>query len=227
MAWPEACLYPVSDAVGDVEAALIEPLAVALHTLDLGRLHPGQTVAVIGCGPIGVLLVALARRAGADLVIATDPLRHRLEMARAFRATATIEASPSGYEAGAVSDATGGRGCDLVFEVAGENPAVESAIEAARAGSRVVLVGIPSDRTTFSASVARRKGLTLTLAQRSTQGTFRCAVQLAESGQIDLGRLVSRRAPAEEAIPAVAGFVAHEGTKIIIEPQAAPSTGGR
>ena len=90
MAWPEACLYPLSDRVGEAEAALIEPLAVALHALDLGRVREGQTVGVIGCGPLGVLLVALARQAGAAVVIATDPLRHRLEMASAFGATAAV-----------------------------------------------------------------------------------------------------------------------------------------
>lgn len=223
MAWPEACLYPVSDRVGEAEAALIEPLAVALHALDLGRLREGQTVAVIGCGPIGVLLVALARRAGAAVVIATDLLRHRLEMASAFGATATIEASPSGDESRAILDASGGGGCDLVFEVAGENTAVEAAIQAARPGSRVILVGIPSDdRTTFSASVARRKGLTLKLARRSTPDTFRRAVELAESGQLELGRLISRRMPLQDAISAVAGFVARDGMKVIIEPHSPP-----
>lgn len=228
MAWPESCFYPVADRVGEAEAALIEPLAVALHALDLGRLREGQTVAVIGCGPIGVLLVALASRAGAAVVIATDLLGHRLEMASAFGATAAIDVSPAGEGSRAILDASGGRGCDLVFEVVGENAAVEAAIQAARPGSRVILVGIPSDdRTTFSASVARRKGLTLKLARRSTPDTFRRAVELAESGQLGLGRLISRRVPLQDAIPAVAGFVARDGMKVIIEPQAALSTGGR
>ena len=223
MAWPAACLYPITDRVGEAEAALIEPLAVSLHAFDLGRLRDGDTVAVIGCGPIGVLLAGLARRAGAGSVIATDLLRHRLAMASAFGATATIEASQAGDAWGAILDATGGRGCDLVFEVAGEDAAVEAAIQAARPGARVILVGIPSDdRTTFSASVARRKGLTLKLARRSTPDTFRRAVQVAESGQLELGRLISGRAPLQDADRAIAGFVARDGMKVIIEPGGAP-----
>jgi len=222
MAWPEACLHEVSDRVTDAEAALIEPLAVALHALDLGRLREGGTVAVIGCGPIGVLLVALARRGGASAVIASDPLRHRLEMASAFGATTTVEVPPTGGQVAAVLDATGGRGCDLVLEVAGESTAVEAAVEAARPGSRVILVGIPSDdRTTFTASVARRKGLTLKLARRSTQDTFDRAVALAESGDLELARLVSCRAPLQDCDDAVAGFVARAGMKVIIEPSSA------
>ncbi len=228
MVWPEACLHPVSDRVSDPEAALIEPLAVALHALDLGHPREGGTVAVIGCGPIGVLLVALARRSGASVVIATDPLPHRLALASSFGASVAIEAPPAGDGSNAILDALDGRGPDVVFEVAGETAAVETAVGAARPGSRVILVGIPSDdRTTFTASTARRKGLTLKLVRRSTPDAFGRAVELAESGQMALGRLVSDRVPLRGAVQAMDRFVAHAGMKLIIEPAAPPSTGGR
>jgi L-iditol 2-dehydrogenase len=221
LAWPEACLYLVSERVADPVAALVEPLAVALHGLDLGHLRPAESVAVIGSGPIGVLLVALARRAGASVVVATDPLRHRLELAAAFGATATVEVSPSGGQAGALLEASGDRGFDLVLEAAGGDDAVEAAIEVARPGSRVILVGIPSDdRMTITASVARRKGLTLKFARRSTPDTFRRAVDLADSGELDLGRLVSRRVSLENAGEALPGFIARDGMKVVIEPTA-------
>ena len=228
MAWPEDCLYPVGDGVGDAEAALIEPLAVAVHAADLGHLGEGVSVAVVGCGPIGVLLVALATRAGASTVIAADPLRHRLDMATAFGATITTQGSAAAVQAEAILGATGGRGCDLVFEVAGESEAVETSIGAASPGARVVLVGIPSDdRTSFTASVARRKGLTLKLVRRSTPDAFRRAVALAESGELDLARLVSERVSLQDAPSAMDRFVARAGMKIIVEPGAPPSTAGR
>ena len=228
MAWPEACLYPVGDDVGDAEAALIEPLAVAVHAAELGRLDAGARVAVVGCGPIGTLLVALASRAGASAVIASDPLRHRLELASAFGATATIGVNDAEPPGEAIIEATGGKGCDLVFEVAGESPAVEAAIAAASPDARVILVGIPSDdRTTFSASVARRKGLGLQLVRRSTPNAFRRAVELADSRELDLGRLVSERVALQDAPAAMDRFVARAGMKVIVEPGAAPSTGAR
>jgi L-iditol 2-dehydrogenase len=228
MAWSEDCLYPIVDGVGDAEAALIEPLAVAVHAFELGHLRAGATVAVVGCGPIGVLLVALARRAGASAVIATDLLPHRLDMATAFGATAAVVGSAEGDGSGTIVDAVGGRGCDLVFEVSGDAAAVETAIGAAGPGARVVLVGIPSDdRTTFTASVARRKGLALDLVRRSTPDAFRRAVELAESGELDLARLVSDRVSLQDAPEAMDRFVARAGHKVVIEPWAPLSTGGR
>lgn len=228
MAWPERCLYPVSDRVADVEAALVEPLAVAVHAMDLGHVAAPATVAVIGCGPIGVLLVALARRTGASVVVAVDPLRHRLEAAASYGATVTVEASSSGDGSRAVLGASGGRGCDVVFEVAGENPAVETAVGAARPGGRVILVGIPSDdRTSFTASTARRKGLTILLARRSTPDAFRRAVDLAETGELALAGLVSEQLSLQDMPGAIDRFVARAGMKMVIQPGAPPSTGGR
>jgi L-iditol 2-dehydrogenase len=219
LAWPETSLYPLSDAIDDAEGALIEPLAVAIHGLDLGRLGEGATVGVIGCGPIGLLLVALSQSAGAATVIATDPQRHRMEAAAAMGATRVIEATGSADDGAAILAATAGRGLDVVFEVAGEAAAVECAITIARPGGCVVLLGIPpDDRTMFSASIARRKGLTLKLSRRSTPDTFNRAVQLAETHSIDLASLVTLRVPFAEASRAFDSLVRRDGVKTIIEP---------
>jgi len=221
VAWPEACLYPLSDGLDDQVGALVEPLAVAIHGVDLGHVGAGATVGVIGCGPIGLLVVALARLAGASVIVATDPGRRRLEAAAELGASSVIEAHGTSDDGAAVLAATGGRGLDVVFEVAGEVAAVECAVEAARPGARVVLLGIPpDDRTTFTASVARRKGLTLQLTRRSTHETFQRAVRLAEARSIDLGGLVTLRTPLADGARAFAALVRREGIKTVIEPGA-------
>src|SRR6185436_9397610 len=87
LAWPARCLHPLPDSLSDSDGALLEPLGVAIHAVDLSHLKPGMAVGVFGCGPIGLLILQLARVAGATQLIATDKLPQRLEAARAFGAT--------------------------------------------------------------------------------------------------------------------------------------------
>lgn len=220
VAWPVRDLHPLADSVTDVEGALVEPLSVAIHGLDLAGLQPGETAAVIGCGPIGLLLVALCRLAGAASIVASDPHRHRLDVATAMGADRVIAATERADEDGATFLATtGGRGFDVVFEVAGDPAAIDTAVAVARPGGRVVLVGIPSDdRTSFSASIARRKGLTFRLSRRSTPETFERAVALAAAHTIDLAGLVTLRVPLADGQRAFEALTDRSGIKAIIEP---------
>jgi L-iditol 2-dehydrogenase len=217
LAWPSKCLYPLPDALSDVEGAMLEPLGVAIHAVDLGHVQPGMTVGVFGCGPIGLLLLQVARVAGATHRIATETLPHRLEAARSLGATAVFQAD-GGRESSAVLAATGGRGVDVAFEATDDNGAVEAAIAAVKPGGRVVLAGIPAeDRTAFTASVARRKGLTIELTRRMKH-TYPRAIRLAESGRVDVRSLVTHRYRLTEFERAF--FVAgrREGLKVMIEP---------
>jgi L-iditol 2-dehydrogenase len=217
MAWPERCLFPLPDSLSAVEGAMLEPLGVALHAADLAHIRPGMTVGVFGSGPIGLLAVEAARLAGATRVVATDlPIRpHRLEAARGLGAEA-VEAD--GNEARAIMDLTGDRGLDVAIEAAGENDAVDAAIDAVRPGARVVLAGIPAeDRISFLASPARRKGLSLILSRRMKH-TYPRAIRLAEGGLVDLGGIVSDRFPLEDTGDAFASAVARDGLKVVVEP---------
>jgi L-iditol 2-dehydrogenase len=203
LSWPSRRLHPLPDAFSDDEGALLEPLGVALHALDLGHLRVASTVAVIGCGPIGLMLVQLARLAGATRVLAAEPLPHRLDAAM------KCGAEPVG-EAGAA---------DVVFEVSGSESAVEAALRVAKPGAKVVLVGIPDgDRTTFSASPARRKGLTLVLARRMGE-VYPRAIDLVARRLVDLTPIVSAGYPLSEVAGAMATAAAREGLKVVVHPQ--------
>lgn len=215
VAWPTRCLYPLPDAMTDTDGAMLEPLGVALHAVHLGHLKPGMSVGVFGCGPIGLLLVQLARVAGAATIIASDKLMTRLDAARTFGATSTIYAY--GGEAHEILAITLGRGVDVAFEAAGADAAVEVAIAAAKPGARVILVGIPADdRTTFSASVARRKGLTIKLSRRMKH-TYPRAISLVENGIVDLRSLITHRFPIADFEKAFAVARKREGLKVIVE----------
>ncbi|MBI3958262.1 MAG: zinc-binding dehydrogenase [Chloroflexi bacterium] len=218
MAWPERALFALPDSVSDVDGALLEPLGVALYAIDLGQIRLGDSVGIFGCGPIGLMMLQLARLNGARQIIATDLRPHRLAVAEQMGADVALLADAAGGERAGVLAATNGRGVDVAFEIAGANAAVETAIETARPGARVVLVGIPSDdRTSFSASMARRKGLTIQLCRRMAH-TYPRAIALAESGQIDLTRLASHRFPLDGYQQAFATAAAREGLKVVIEP---------
>jgi L-iditol 2-dehydrogenase len=213
MAWPTERLHPLPDALSDADGAMLEPLGVALHSLDLAHLRLGMSVGVFGCGPIGLLLVQLARVMGTRAVYATDPLPHRQRAAEAYGAS--IVDDPAGLDV------------DVAFEVAGTDPAVETAMVAAGPGARVVLVGIPDgDSTTFPASVARRKGLTIAMVRRM-KDTYPRAIDLVRRGVVDVSTVVSDRYPLEAAADAFEAAVARRGLKIVVEPAtpAAPGAG--
>ena len=216
IAWPTDCLHPIPASLSDTDGVMLEPLGVALHAVDLGRLQVGMTAGVFGSGPIGLLILQLARLAGARRLIVTDKLRHRLDAAQSLGATEVILAG-SGTEVQEVMTATNGRGVDVAFEVAGENEAVETAIAAVKPGGRVILIGVPADdRTSFSASIARRKGLTIKLVRRM-KFTYPRAIQLVQSGQVEVRSLVTHRFPLEQAPQAFAAALKREGLKCILE----------
>jgi L-iditol 2-dehydrogenase len=207
MAWPAAQLYPLPDQVSDSDGAMLEPLGVAVHSVDLGHLPFGGTAAVVGCGPIGLLLIRLLKVAGASRVLAFEPLAHRREAARRLGADEVAEARLDGP------------GVDVAFEAAGNDEAVQLAMASVRPGGRVVLAGIPGDDAIrFPASVARRKGLTIAMVRRMNE-VYPRAISLAARGVVDLGSVVTSRVGLGEVQAAFADGARRTGLKVVIEPQ--------
>lgn len=216
LAWDERRLYPLPAALTPDEGALLEPVGVALHALDLGKLQHGMTVGVFGCGPIGLLILQLARLNGAARIIATDALPHRVKAAENFGADQAYLSSGRG-DADLVMAVTSRRGLDLVFEVAGVPATVDLAVASVVPGGTVVLAGIPEeDSTTFSASTARRKGLTIKLVRRM-QHTYPRAIDLVSRGLLDVRSLVTHRFPLQDAHDAFKTAAQRIGLKTIIE----------
>jgi L-iditol 2-dehydrogenase len=224
MTWPAELLHPLPDELTDADGAVLEPLGVALHGYDLGHLPLGGTAAVIGAGPIGLLMIQVLRAAGARSVLAADPLPHRREAAAKFGADQVIDpggAAPAEAVASEVDTLLEGEelGVDVAFEIAGTNDGVRLAVDAVRPGGRVVLAGIPDDDlTTFGASVARRKGLTLALVRRMNEAYPR-AISMAARGQVDLGPVVTDHFPLTDVDAAFRAANRRTGLKVIVEPE--------
>jgi L-iditol 2-dehydrogenase len=216
MSWPAHLMFPLPDSVSDADGAMLEPLGVAIHAVDLGHLRAGMSAAVFGGGPIGLLTLQVARVAGAVDIFATDKLQHRLEAAKTYGATTVLQAD--GSEAAQIQAATHKRGVDVSFECAGENEAVEAAVAATKPGGTVVLVGIPSDdRTSFTASVARRKGLTIRMSRRMKH-TYPRAIRLVERGLVDVRSMVTHHYSLADSVQAFETAMRREGIKVVIEP---------
>jgi L-iditol 2-dehydrogenase len=214
MAWPGRLLLPVPDVIPDDHVALLEPLGIALHAIGLGHVRAGMSAAVVGCGPVGLLLIRALRGVGARRIVATDRLAHRVAAARA-----------SGADEVALVDGQGGgpsaawEPVDVAFECAGEDPALETALDLARIGGRVVLVGIPGEgRVAFRATLAREKGLTLVMARRmQTQHLLR-AIEMVDDGLVDLGGLISASYGLADGVAAFEALASRGGLKIIVRP---------
>lgn len=213
LAWPDHLLHPLPDGLSDADGAMLEPLGVAVHAFDLGHVRLASTVAVVGCGPIGLLLVQVARAGGATTVIAVDPLTHRLDAARRLGADHAL--TPD--EARDCWPELAGRGVDVAFEAAGTDEAIVMSMAAARPGGRVVLVGIPGeDSSTFPASLARRKGLTIALVRRM-QEVYPRATRLVERGLVDVASIVTARYPLEQVAEAFDVASSRSGLKVVVE----------
>jgi len=212
MAWPTDLLHALPDGISDADGAMLEPLGVALHSADLGHLPFAGTASVVGCGPIGLLLIGVLKAAGASSVLAVEPLAHRREAAAKYGAD--LVAGPYSLPLRELA----GAGVDVAFEAAGTDEGVRLAMESVRPGGRVVLAGIPGDDAIrFQASLARRKGLTIAMVRRMNR-VYPRAISLAARGVVDLGSLVSSRAGLGSAAAAFGAAARRTGLKVLIEP---------
>lgn len=186
IAVPEACIIKLPEGMSADEGAMLEPLGVCIHAIDLAKPQLLENVAVLGCGAIGLGIVQLLKLSTAGKVIAVDPQSHRARAAAALGATST------GLSVDAVLDETNGLGCDLVIEATNSPAAFNDAIRACKIGGRMVLAGIPDGNfyDPLSAADARRRGLSLKFSRRMGE-VYPRAIELVSSGKVDVMSLVS------------------------------------
>lgn len=190
---PSRCCFPLPGTMDAESGALLEPLGVALHAVDLAKATPGDTAVIIGAGPIGLLILQAAKLAGMNPVFVVEQLPWRLSLAEKFGGIAIDSARSNALEKLKVQ--TLGRGVDIAFEAAWADQTVQLGAEMVRNGGRLVLVGIPrEDQLAMHHSTARRKGLTILLSRRMKR-TYPRAIHLVEQAKVDLKSLVSHRYP--------------------------------
>jgi L-iditol 2-dehydrogenase len=214
---PARGCFPLPDSIDDITGALLEPLGVAVHSVDLACIRVRYSVAILGAGTIGLTILQLVKLSGADPIFVSDKFPWRLALAERFGAIPINcdEVDPVRV----VQQATGGRGVDVAIEAAWADHSVQQSTDMARLGGRLVIVGIAEDdRITFKHSTVRRKGLTIRLARRMKH-TYPRSIHLVEQGMIDLSGLVSHRFPLARAAEAFVLNVAYadQVVKVAIE----------
>jgi L-iditol 2-dehydrogenase len=178
--------------MGPLEGVMLEPLGVAIHAVDLAKPHLLERVAVLGGGPIGLLILQVLRAAGAGEIMLIEPLDHRRAMASKLGATHV------GAEASDIADWTRGVGCPLVVEATNNPFGFRDAVHCARIGGRIMLVGIPDgDIYSLPAADARRRALKVKFVRRMGE-VYPRAINLVESGRVDVATLVTHRVGLEE-----------------------------
>jgi L-iditol 2-dehydrogenase len=184
---PASQIIPLPADFDPLKAVMLEPLGVAIHAVDLAKPRLLERVALLGAGPIGLLILQVLRASGAGDVLVVDPLDHRREAAvrlGASRVAASVEE---------LDAMTGGEGCPLVLEATNAPTGFRDAVRAARIGGRVVLVGIPDgDIYTLPAAEARRRALKIKFARRMGE-VYPRAIALVAAGKVDVGSMVSHR----------------------------------
>ncbi|MCL6450841.1 MAG: L-threonine 3-dehydrogenase [Acetobacteraceae bacterium] len=195
---PEENAWKNPPGVAPEIASVQEPLGNAVHTVLSGEVA-GRTVAVLGCGPIGLFAVGVARAAGAAAVYATDISPYRLALAPRMGADRALDASRADVVA-ELRSLTGGEGPDVVLEMSGSPAAVSQALKAVRFGGRVSILGIPSRPVEIDlAQDVVFKGITIQgITGRRMFETWYQTRALLSSGRLDISPVITHRLPMEE-----------------------------
>jgi len=210
VAVPQANLLPLPEGVDLLDAALTEPAAVALHAMRQGQVQPGDIVAILGAGPIGMLLAQWARILGAGRVLLTDIDPRKLEMARNLRLGDTCNArqdDPVSW----VQQVTHGHGADVVVEAAGASITLEQSLRIARPLGRVVIMGNPSGEARLpqdAVSQVLRKELTIRGTWNSSfaalpTNEWRVSLDMLASDRLDMRSLITHRVPLRQGVAAL------------------------
>ncbi|MGQ9632453.1 MAG: zinc-dependent dehydrogenase [bacterium] len=202
------------------EAALAEPLACCINGLELSRLAPGETVVIIGAGPVGCLLIELAKTMGAGKVIIAQRSKARLEMARRFRADAFISTTEENF-VDRVMEETEGEGADVVITACASPDAQEDAVKVVRNRGRVNFFGgLPrgTRKISIDSNIVHYKECYIHGSHGSVPRQHKAALSLLADGRIRAGDFISHRFPLDDILEAFRAVEDREGMKVVVTP---------
>jgi 2-desacetyl-2-hydroxyethyl bacteriochlorophyllide A dehydrogenase len=210
-------LRPVPEGMSDDVALFAgDVMGTAYHAVVAGGVKPGDSVAVLGLGPVGLCAVQVARASGAAAVIAVDTVPERLEVARSFGAEAVhlTEEDPRA----AVHAATGRRGVDVSVDAVGHPDALDMAARMTRKDGTVSAIGVYAERVEVHMGVIWIKALSLRTGRANVIAHVDSVLAMISAGVLDPSPLVSRHMTLDEAPEAYEAYANREALKIVLSP---------
>ncbi|HYL64024.1 MAG TPA: L-threonine 3-dehydrogenase [Candidatus Methylomirabilis sp.] len=219
---PASNIWKLDPAIPEQYAAILDPLGNAVHTVLAGPIA-GQTVLVTGCGPIGLMSIAVAKACGSSTVFATETKEHRRAMAEKMGADVVL--NPAAEDAvGRILRDTNGTGVDALLEMSGNPTAIQQGFKALRAGGRASLLGIPTENVPLDlVNDVIFKGATVQgIYGRRMYGTWVQMTALLKAGRLNLDPLFGERAELENFESAFAKLQGGSAGKILLYPDGLP-----
>jgi threonine 3-dehydrogenase len=215
---PETNIWKLGPEIPQEYASILDPLGNAVHTVLAGEIA-AKTVAITGCGPIGLFSIAVARAVGATTVFAIEVNEHRRKLAEKMKADFTLDPSKQDVRA-IVAERTGGLGVDVVLEMAGHPDAIRTAFDIVRRGGRISLLGLTNKpiALNFSEDIIF-KGLTIQgINGRRMYQTWYQMTALLKAGRLDLHPVITDRIAMKDFSKAMDRLKTGEASKILVYP---------
>lgn len=215
---PAICAHRIPTAIPPGVAAMLEPLGTSVRAA-MEVCPAGETVVVLGCGPIGLFAIAAAKAVGAARVIAADIRGERLKLAQAVGADLALDAR-AGDVAERVLQATAGIGADSIIEASGSVPAIEGAWLYLRKGGKVALIGLPSEpvRVNLGPDVIFKEARIVGIHGREMFATWSRMERMLECGLLRVDAVITHRMALDRFAEGFALLEAGNGGKVILTP---------
>jgi threonine 3-dehydrogenase len=215
---PESNIWKLDPAIPQEYASILDPLGNAVHSVLAGDIA-AKTVAITGCGPIGLFSIAVARAVGATTIFAIEVNQHRRKLAQEMKADVVLDPSKEDPRT-AVMERTGGLGVDVVLEMAGHPTAIRTAFDIVRRGGRISLLGLTSKPISlnFSEDVIF-KGITIQgISGRRMYQTWYQMTALLKAGKLDLHPVITDRIAMKDFSKGMERLKTGEASKILVYP---------
>jgi len=223
LAVPEWRVYKIPERFSYEEAAVLEPTAVGVHVVKRAQISPGDSVVILGAGPIGLQIAQVAKTTGAGYIVMTDVLDYRLDLARKLAADLVVNSgkeNPLQY----VSQLTEGEGADVVIDAVGSSRTILQTMDLVRVGGRILLAGLSVERfVTEPPTFWMRqllKEVTIETSRSYAANDWITAIRLASRGKINCRALVTHKFPLDNAVRAyeVADKKLENSIKVLFTP---------